>query len=266
MPPDSLRRLEALTQLDITLSGGVALLKMDFPPVNALSRTLSDELTSTLDLISETDEIQAVVLTGNGKVFCAGADLKGRKDVIKEPGDLPAHSRRTRECFHAVRECAKPVVAAVNGAALGAGLAIVASCDIIVVSETASVGLPEIDVGLMGGASHAKRLFSHSLLRRMVLTGHRVPGSELYRLGIVEDCVADEVLIDKAVEIARTIAAKSPIAVRMAKRTLNAIEDMTLRDGYRYEQDMTAEIARTEDAREAQRAFSEKRKPVFVGR
>jgi len=266
MSPDSLRRLEALTQLDVTLSGGVALLKMNFPPVNALSRTLSDELTSTLDLVSETDEIQAVVLTGNGKVFCAGADLKGRKDVIKGPGDLPAHSRRTRECFHALRECAKPVVAAVNGAALGAGLAIVASCDIIVVSETASVGLPEIDVGLMGGASHAKRLFSHSLLRRMVLTGHRVAGSELYRLGIVEGCVSGETLIEEAMEIARTIAAKSPIAVKLAKRTLNVIEDMTLRDGYRYEQDMTAEISRTEDAREAQRAFAEKRKPVFVGR
>lgn len=266
MLPDSLRRLEALTQLDVTVSSSVALLTMNFPPVNALSRTLGDELTSTLDLISETDEIQAVVLTGHGKVFCAGADLKGRKDVIKGPGDLPAHSRRTRECFHTIRECPKPVVAAVNGAALGAGLAIVASCDIIVVSETASVGLPEIDVGLMGGASHAKRLFSHSLLRRMVLTGHRVPGPELYRLGIVEDCVAGEALIEKAMEIARAIAAKSPIAVRLAKRTLNAIEDMTLRDGYRYEQDMTAEIARTEDAREAQRAFAEKRKPVFVGR
>lgn len=266
MSPDFSRRLEALTQLDVTVSSGVALLKMNFPPVNALSRTLGDELTWTLDLISETDEIQAVVLTGNGKAFCAGADLKGRKDVIKEPGDLPAHSRRTRECFHAIRECAKPVVAAVNGPALGAGLAMVASCDIIVVSETASVGLPEIDVGLMGGASHASRLFSHSLLRRMVLTGHRVPGSELYRLGIVEGCVAGEVLIEKAMEIALAIADKSPVAVKLAKRTLNVIEDMTLRDGYRYEQDMTAEISRTEDAREAQRAFAEKRKPVFVGR
>jgi enoyl-CoA hydratase/carnithine racemase len=266
MLPDTLRRLEALTQLTVTISSGVALLTMNFPPVNALSRTLSDELTSTLDLISETDEIRAVILTGNGKVFCAGADLKGRKDVIKGPGDLPAHSRRTRECFHTIRECPKPVVAAVNGAALGAGLAIVASCDIVVVSETASVGLPEIDVGLMGGASHAKRLFPHSLLRRMVLTGHRIPGPELYRLGLVEDCVAGELLIDKAMEIAGTIAAKSPLAVKLAKQTLNAIEDMTLRDGYRYEQEMTAAISKTEDAVEAQRAFAEKRKPIFVGR
>jgi enoyl-CoA hydratase/carnithine racemase len=88
----------------------------------------------------------------------------------------------------------------------------------------------------------------------------------LYRLGVVEKCVAGEFLIDEAMEIARTIAAKSPLAVQLAKQTLNAIEDMTLRDGYRYEQDMTAAISKTEDAREAQRAFAEKRKPVFVGR
>lgn len=260
------RRLEALAQLKVGVEDGVALLEMNFPPVNALSRTLGEEITATLDLISETDEIRAVVLTGAGKVFCAGADLKGRKDVIKGPGDLPAHSRRTRECFHTLRECSKPVIAAVNGAALGAGLAIAASCDIIVVAETATFGLPEIDVGLMGGASHAMRLFSHSLLRRMVLTGHRVPGPELYRLGVVEACVPAARVVPEAMEIARAIASKSPVAVKLSKQTLNAIEDMTLRDGYRYEQDMTAAISKTEDAREAQRAFAEKRAPVFVGR
>lgn len=154
-----------------------------------LSRTLSDELTATLDLISEVDEVRSVVLTGAGKVFCAGADLKGRKDVIKGPGDLPAHSRRTRECFHTIRECSKPVIGAVNGAALGAGLAIAASCDIVVVSESAAFGLPEIDVGLIGGASHAKRLFSHSLLRRMVLTGYRVSGGVVWLGRGAEECV-----------------------------------------------------------------------------
>ncbi|SIT45648.1 putative 3-hydroxypropionyl-CoA dehydratase [Paraburkholderia piptadeniae] len=255
-----------LTQLNVTIQDGVAVLEFNFPPVNALSRVLSDELTSTLDIISETDEVRAVILTAAGKVFCAGADLKGRSEIIKGPGDLPAHSRRTRECFHAIRECTKPVIAAVNGAALGAGLAIVASCDIVVASEKASLGLPEIDVGLMGGASHAMRLFPHSLLRRMVFTGYRVAGPELYNLGVAVACVPPEELLATARGIADTVAAKSPLAVRLSKQTLNAIEDMSLRDGYRYEQDMTAAIARTEDAREAQRAFLEKRAPVFVGR
>lgn len=255
-----------LTQLQYQLEDYVAILTLDAPPVNALTRTLNDELTMALDRISEMDEVRAVILTGAGKVFCAGADLKGRASVIKGPGDLPAHSRRTRECFHAIRECAKPVICAINGAALGSGLAMAASSDILVASEKASLGLPEVDVGLLGGCSHAMRLFSHSRLRRMALTGMRVNGAELYRMGVVEACVEHEQLMPTALELARSIASKSPVSTRMGKHTLNVIESMSLRDGYRYEQDMTAQIGKTEDAKEAQKAFAEKRPPVFVGR
>jgi enoyl-CoA hydratase/carnithine racemase len=255
-----------LTQLKVEIGDHIATLTLDNPPVNALSRVLNDELTLALDRLSEIDDVRVVVLTGAGKVFCAGADLKGRAELIKGPGDLPAHSRRTRECFHAIRECAKPVIAAINGAALGSGLAMVASADILVASEKASLGLPEVDVGLLGGCRHAMRLFGHSRLRRMMLTGHRVSGAELYRLGIVEACTASEALLETATEIAATVASKSPLSTRMGKHTLNTIEDMSLRDGYRYEQDMTAIIARSEDAREAQAAFREKRRPVFIGR
>ena len=255
-----------LSQLQVSIEDYVAVLTMNAPPVNALTRTLNDELTLALDRISELDEVRAVVLTGAGKTFCAGADLKGRAEVIKGPGDLPAHSRRTRECFHAIRECAKPVVVAVNGAALGSGLAMVASSDIVVACDKTSLGLPEIDVGLMGGARHAMRLFGHSRLRRMVLTGLRVDGAELYRLGVAEACTTLAELMPAALDIAHTIASKSPVSSRLAKHTLNVIEDMSLRDGYRYEQDMTAAVARSDDAKEAQLAFKEKRAPVFTGR
>jgi enoyl-CoA hydratase/carnithine racemase len=255
-----------LAQLDYQLRDHVVTLTLNSPPVNALTRVLNDELTLALDRISEMDEVRVVILTGAGKVFCAGADLKGRASMIKEPGDLPAHSRRTRECFHAIRECAKPVICAINGPALGAGVGMAASSDILIASEKGSLGLPEVDVGLLGGGRHAMRLFSHSRLRRMMLTGMRVPGAELYRLGIVEACTAPEDLMATALEIATTIASKSPVSVRMGKHTLNVIEGMSLRDGYRYEQDMTAQIAKTDDAKEAQRAFAEKRAPVFTGR
>ncbi|MEJ8848529.1 enoyl-CoA hydratase/isomerase family protein [Variovorax rhizosphaerae] len=255
-----------LTQLNYELNNFVATLTLNAPPVNALTRTLNDELTLALDRISEMDEVRVVVLTGAGKVFCAGADLKGRASVIKGPGDLPAHSRRTRECFHAIRECAKPVICAINGAALGSGVAMAASSDILIASDKASLGLPEVDVGLLGGCRHAMRLFSHSRLRRMMLTGMRVPAAELYRLGIIEECTTPEDLMPKALELAATIASKSPVSTRMGKHTLNVIEDMSLRDGYRYEQDMTALIGKTDDAKEAQRAFAEKRAPVFTGR
>lgn len=254
------------TQLRFTVDGHVAVLTLDNPPVNALTRILNDELTHALDVISETPDIRAVVLTGAGKVFCAGADLKGRAENIKHPGDMMAHSRRTRECFHAIRECAKPVVAAINGAALGSGLAMVASADILIASDRASLGLPEVDVGLLGGCSHAMRLFDHSRLRRMALTGYRVGGEELYRLGIVEACTTPDDLLQEAMALAQAIASKSPVSTRMGKHTLNVIETMSLRDGYRYEQDMTAAIGQTEDAKEAQLAFKEKRAPVFQGR
>ena len=255
-----------LSELKLRIDGRVAILTMDSPPVNALTRVLNDELTQALDRIADDDEVRVVILTGAGRVFCAGADLKGRGANIRGPGDLAAHARRTRECFHAVRECAKPVIAAINGAALGSGLALAASCDVLFASEKASLGLPEVDVGLLGGGRHAMRLFSHSRLRRMMLTGYRVSGPELYRLGVIEECTTPEDLLPKALELARQIASKSPLSTRMGKHTLNVIEDMSLRDGYRYEQDMTAAIAKTEDAQEAQLAFKEKRAPVFKGR
>lgn len=258
--------MDDLTQLKVVIADHVATLTMNAPPVNALTRVLNDELTLALDRISEMDEIRVVVLTGEGRVFCAGADLKGRAEMIKGPGGLVAHSRRTRECFHAIRECAKPVIVAINGAALGAGLAMVASADVLVASEKASLGLPEVDVGLLGGCRHGMRLFGHSRLRRMMLTGYRVSGPELYRLGIVEACTPPDELMSAAMAIAATIASKSPISTRMGKHTLNVIEDMSLRDGYRYEQDMTAIIGKTDDADEAQLAFKEKRTPVFKGR
>ncbi len=255
-----------LTQLKVVIADHIATLTMNAPPVNALTRVLNDELTLALDRISEMDEVRVVILTGEGKVFCAGADLKGRAEVIKGPGDLLAHSRRTRECFHAIRECAKPVIVAINGAALGSGVAMAASADILVASDKASLGLPEVDVGLLGGCRHAMRLFSHSLLRRMALTGYRVPAAELYRLGIVEACTTPDELMPTVMQIATTIASKSPVSTRMGKHTLNVIEDMSLRDGYRYEQDMTAIIGKTDDAKEAQLAFKEKRAPIFTGR
>ena len=243
----------------------VALVTMDRPPVNAIVRQFQEELTATFDELSDRDDVRVVVLTGAGKVFCAGADVKARATTINGPGDVWAHTRRTRESFHSILECKKPVIGAINGAALGAGLAIAASCDILVASESASLGLPEIDVGLLGGGRHTMRLFGCSRTRRMMFTGYRVPADECYRLGVVESVVPPDQLIEAAMVLAREIAAKSPIAIQLAKTALNAIEEMSLRDGYRFEQNMTVELGKSEDSKEAMRAFSEKRPPVFTG-
>lgn len=255
-----------LTQFRVDIAEFIAVVTMDNAPVNAQGRVFHEEAMTVFDHLSDLDEVRAVVLTGAGKCFSAGADIKGRAGTPRLPGDGWQHSRRARECFHAITECRKPVIAAINGPALGAGLAVAAACDILVAAEEAALGLPEIDVGLLGGGRHAMRLFGHSRIRRMMLTGLRVNGAELYRLGVVEACVPQSQLMETALGIAREIAAKSPIAVTLAKHALNTIEEMSLRDGYRFEQNMTAELGRYDDSKEAMAAFAEKRKPVFTGR
>jgi len=142
-------------------------------------------------------------------------------------------------------------------------MVLASSCDIMIASDNAHFGLPEIDVGLMGGARHAMEIFGRSLTRRMVFTGYRVPASELYRLGIIEACTTPEELMPTALAMAGEIAKKSVYAVRMAKRTLGTVNNLSVRDGYRYEQSMTAEVAFHKDSKESMAAFVEKRSAVY---
>ncbi|MGI9424929.1 MAG: enoyl-CoA hydratase/isomerase family protein [Hyphomicrobiaceae bacterium] len=251
-----------LKLIRLEVSDLVALVTMDAPPVNAQNAQFNIEMAFAMDTISDRDDIRSVVLTGAGNVFSAGADIRARGNMA-DVGEKWQHNRRARESYHAIRECTKPIVGALNGPALGAGLAVAASCDILIAAEEASLGLPEIDVGLLGGGRHAQRLFGHSTLRRMMLTGYRVPGPELYRLGIVEACLPRDQVLGAARAIALDIAEKSPTAIRLAKQSLNVIEDLSLRDGYRYEQNMTVQLSGHPDSNEAMAAFLEKRKPKF---
>lgn len=248
------------------IAGHIAVVTMDRPPVNAQNAQMNTDMAQVFDTISDRDDVRVAILTGAGKCFSAGADIKDRAGKERAPGEAWQHNRRVREAFHAIVECQKPVIGAINGSALGAGLAVAASCDILIAAEEAAIGLPEINVGLLGGGRHAMRLFGHSRTRRMLFTGLRVDGRELYRLGVVEACVPGAQLMDAAMDIAREIAARSPVAMRLAKHSLNTIEEMSLRDGYRFEQNMTVELGKTEDSKEAMRAFVEKRTPIFKGR
>lgn len=242
----------------------IATVTMDAPPVNAQSKEFVEELTSVFDELNETVGVRVIILTGAGKCFSAGADIKARSkmgDAV--PGDTSRHLRRTREVGFVIMESNIPVIAAVNGPALGAGLGLAVCADIIVASDNAVFGLPEIDIGLMGGVRHSMRIFPHSLTRHMVLTGWRVPAEELYRRGIIEACVPREELMDVAMKIAKNMASKSPAALRLAKRAINTVETMGLKDGYRFEQNLTVEMTKHDDSKEAMRAFMEKRPAVF---
>ena len=153
----------------------IAIVKLDNPPVNAHSPQMLADIPTMFDRLSDLDQDPGRGPDRAGESVLCGRRHQGAMPVrSRQPGDHWRSSRSAREAYHSIRECQKPVVAAINGAALGGGLAIAASCDILISSELGNLGLPEIDVGLMGGQRHAMRLFSHSRLRTMSLTGQRI--------------------------------------------------------------------------------------------
>ena len=251
--------------INLEVSEHIAVVRLDKPPVNALDRATRRRLIEIFDEVSERTDVRVAILTGTGKFFCSGADLKDRPNAEKA-GDFLDHNRWTRETGNAIRECAKPVIAAVNGPALGAGFGLMASCDIFLASEDATFAMPEINVGLAGGVSMLRTMVGRSFTRRMFFTGMKVPAAELYRRGVIDEVVPAEQLMPLALEIAQEIASKAPLAIAYAKQAANMMDLMPQRDGYRFEQNFTMALARTEDAQEARNAFLEKRKPVYKGR
>ena len=249
----------------LEVSDFVAVATLNRPPVNAINTEVRDRLIEIFDAATDRDDIRVVVLTAQGKVFSAGADLKQRPQA-GEPGQYWHHNRLTRETGNAIKECSKPVIAAVNGAALGAGFGLMAACDIMMASENAVFGMPEIDVGLAGGAAMLNSLLGKSFTRRLMFTGDRLPASGLYRLGVIDSVWPSEQLLPEALKMAERIASKSPLGIRYAKTSCNLVELMPPKEGYRFEQNFTYELSKTEDAQEARRAQLEKRKPVFKGR
>jgi enoyl-CoA hydratase len=255
-----------LEQFRLDVADGIATVTFDRPPVNAQNRRTREELIRVFDTLSDRDDVRVAILTGAGNMFSAGADLKERVDLVHEPGDYVRHNRLVREFFYAITDCSKPVIAAVNGPAIGAGFVLMLACDIMIASDNAYFSMPEINVGLAGGARFLMEHVARSKVRSIYFTGRRVPAAELYRLGVIEACPPREQLMETALDLAREIAGKSPLAIRHIKRALNTIEELPVRDAYRFEQSVTVELSHTEDAREAQRAFVEKRKPEFKGR
>lgn len=254
--------------LRVEIADHIAVVTLDNPPKNAQSVEMMEEIASVFDAMNDRSEVRVVVLTGAGDTFSAGADLKRRATASADPqpGYQWRRSRAAREKSYAVLECRKPVIVAVNGPCLGAGLGLAAMGDIFIASENAYFGLPEVNVGLAGGARHAMRIFPHSLVRRMALSGYRCSAGEAYRRGVIEAVLPLEELMPFAMELAREIASKSPVAVQTMKDSLFTIESMTIKDGYRYEQNNTAHLANTDEAKEALAAFIEKRAAVFKDR
>jgi enoyl-CoA hydratase len=240
----------------------VQVVTIDNPPVNAVNLGLFAEIRRIFEGIEGDGKIRSVVLTGAGtRAFVGGADVKGF--LTRVPGNSLNQSRVARNCFDSIRECVVPVIGAINGPALGAGLAIAAACDVLIASDNATFGLPEINVGILGGAKHLSLLVPQKQLRWMALSGSRLRATDLAAFGGVLEVVSPDQLFARALALADDLAGKSPSGLRLQKECLNLIEEMGLYDGYHVEQLGTAIVSGLADSKEAAAAFLEKRKPHF---
>lgn len=246
------------------VDGPVATVWLDRAPVNAVTQAMYGEITSFFgDLEQHLPGARVVVLAGSGAHFCGGNDLD--EFCSMTPENAGERMRVVREAFWAIRDTPLPVIAAVHGVAVGTGLAIAASCDLVVAAKGARFGLPEINVGMMGGAKHASRLVPQALVRYLHLTGEPLPAEEVARFGGVWKVVPDDRLVDEAHALAHLMARHSPVALRFAKRSLNAIEYQDLKNGYEFEQGLSGELSAYADAKEAVAAFFERRTPTYTG-
>jgi enoyl-CoA hydratase len=248
----------------VEVADHIATVTLDRPPVNAITRSTMVELRDTFRGFAEQGDVRVAVFTGAGeKAFMAGVDLKtfDTDDTESDPDDP---GRLPREALEAVYDCAVPVIAAVNGPALGAGLAYAAVCDLIIAAEGATFGTTEINVGLLGASAHLNLLLGRPKVRELFLTGIPMPAAEMHRLGAVNQVVKKEDLQNVARELASDLAKKSPLAMRLAKQALNETEFLPLKEAYRTEQTYTRQLLQHADSSEARTAFAEKRDPNWT--
>ena len=244
----------------------VALVTLNRPDaLNALSDALMQRLGETLTALEDDDDVRCVVLNGAGRAFAAGADIDG---MAGQTAVAMLTSARV-ERWERLRSFPKPVVAAVHGYCLGGGCELAMTCDIVIAADDARFGQPELNVGLIpgaGGTQRTTRTLGKSLTMEMVLTGRFLHADEALRHGLCSRVVAREALVDEALALAAAIAARPPVAVRLARDAVDEALETSLRAGLDYERRLLYLAFATADAHEGMRAFVEKRAPVWEGR
>jgi enoyl-CoA hydratase len=246
--------------------GRVGLITLNRPQaMNALNNHLMRELMDALESFDKNDAVGAMVITGNEKAFAAGAD-------IKEMADKSIEQMMDRDhvaVFGRIRTIRKPVIAAVSGWALGGGCEVALSCDMIVASESAKFGQPEINIGVIPGAGGTQRLIravGKVIAMEMILNDRRLTAQEAYQFGMVNRVVPVEGYREEALKLAEEIAGRAPLAVRAAKKIINQSFERTLSDGLAAEKQEFYNLFATEDQKEGMQAFLEKRKPEWKGK
>lgn len=243
-----------------TIENGIAEVVVDVPPVNALPVAGWFELADLVRSSGADPEVRVVILRAEGRGFCAGVDIK---ELQTDPQAIVGVNRGCYEAFAAVYECAVPVIAAVHGFCLGGGIGLAGNADVVIASSDATFGLPEVDRGALGAATHLARLVPQHRMRAMVYTGDKATAAELHGYGSVSKVVDAGKLVDAARELAASIAEKSPTIIRRAKESLNGIDPVDVKRSYRYEQGFTYELNLSGVSDEARQAFIDKREARF---
>jgi enoyl-CoA hydratase/carnithine racemase len=255
-----------MSLVETSVDGHVALCRLNRPEArNALSPELMAELAEALERFDADPEIRCIVIAGSDDVFAAGADIR----ALAEREFHEALFHPAAAFWRRVAECRTPLIAAVSGWALGGGCELALCCDLIVASETAEFGQPEITLGIIPGGGGTQRLARAAGKQRameLVLTGRRFDAAEAQRLGIVNTVTKKREWLDAALELARTIASRPPIATKLAKQAVLAAEETGLAAGLEQERRLYELAMATEDRVEGMQAFLDKRKPEYRGR
>jgi enoyl-CoA hydratase len=240
--------------IEVTTAGRVAEVVLDFPPVNALPAQGWQDLAAAITAAGADPRVSAVILAARGRGFCAGVDIK---EMQRTPGHaaLLGANAGCYAAFAAVYECAVPVIAAVHGFCLGGGIGLAGNADLIIAADDATFGLPEVDRGALGAATHLARLVPRQLVRAMVYTCQTVTAAQLLSFGTVHRVVPREELRAAARDLAATIAAKDPAVIRAAKQSLNGIDPVDVKRSYRFEQGFTFELTLLGAGDRARQAF-----------
>ncbi len=244
----------------------IALITLNRPEkLNALDTKTRMEISEALDEVEE--KARVLIITGKGKAFAAGADINELSK--RTPFEYIRLSKYGTWLNNRIENLDIPVIAAVNGYALGGGCELAMACDIRIASEKAKFGQPELNLGIMpgvGATQRLPRLVGLGMAKKLVFTGEIIDAHEAFRIGLVEEVVEHERLMERCLEIAKTIASKPPLAIKVVKKAINATRTMGLEDGLRYEVALASLLFSTEDAKEGLRAFLEKRRPEFKGK